>query len=83
MFGNMISNMMVKPFQSPLFDSPANHGLDYENVEFKARDGVTLRGWLLKGSMNRVIIQSHFGVQCSRCGWTPKGKEPAPRMLHR
>lgn len=76
MFGNMIANMMVKPFQSPLFDSPANYGLDYEDVEFQASDGVTLRGWLIKGGTDRVIIQSHFGVQCSRCGWTPKGKGP-------
>lgn len=76
MFGNIISNMMVKPFQSPIFDSPANYGLDYEDVEFEARDGVTLRGWLINGGTDKVIIQSHFGVQCSRCGWTPKGKGP-------
>ncbi|MEO0978994.1 MAG: alpha/beta hydrolase [Pseudomonadota bacterium] len=76
MFGNMISNMMVKPFQSPLFDSPEAHGLDYENVEFKAEDGVTLRGWLIKGGTGKVIVQSHFGVQCNRGGWTPKGHGP-------
>ena len=44
MLGNMISNMMVKPGQSPLFDSPEAHGLPYENVTFKAEDGTTLRG---------------------------------------
>ncbi|WP_305989301.1 S9 family peptidase [Roseibium sp. MMSF_3544] len=76
MFGNMISNMMVKPFQSPLFDSPEAHGLDYEDVEFKAEDGVTLRGWLIKGGTGKVIVQSHFGVQCNRGGWTPKGHGP-------
>ncbi len=76
MFGNMISNMMVKPFQSPLFDSPTNYGLDYEDVEFKARDGVILRGWLIKGGKDRVIVQSHFGVQCNRGGWSPEGKGP-------
>lgn len=76
MFGTAISNMMVKPFQSPLFDSPANYGLDYENVEFQARDGVTLRGWLIGGGMDRVIVQSHFGVQCNRGGWSPQGKGP-------
>lgn len=74
MFGNMISNMMVKPFQSPLFDDPKNYGLDYEDVEFKATDGVTLRGWLIKGGTDRVIVQSHFGVQCNRAGYCPKGK---------
>ena len=76
MLGNMISNMMVKPFQSPLFESPVKYQLDYEDVEFKAEDAVTLRGWLIKGGTNKVIVQSHFGVQCSRCGWTPKGKGP-------
>ena len=76
MFGNMVSNMMVKPSQSPLFDSPTNYGLDYENVEFKAHDGVTLRGWLIKSDTDRVIVQSHFGVQCNRGGWSPKGRGP-------
>ena len=35
---------------------------------------ITLRGWLIKGRADRVVIQSHFGVQCSRSGYTPKGK---------
>lgn len=74
MFGRMISDMMVKPYQSPLFDDPASYGLDYENVEFKTSDGVTLRGWLIKGGTDRVIVQSHFGVQCNRAGYCPKGK---------
>lgn len=74
MFGNMISNMMVKPYQSPLFDSPENYGLDHESVEFPAADGTRLRGWLIKGGTDRVIIESHFGVQCNRGGWSPEGK---------
>ena len=76
MFGKMISNMMVKPHQSPLFDSPEAHGLDYNDVAFLSEDNVTLRGWLIKGGRDKVIIQSHFGVQCNRGGWTPEGKGP-------
>lgn len=76
MFGNMISNMMVKPGQSPLFDSPEAHGLDYEDVAFKTEDNVTLRGWLIRGANDKVIVQTHFGVQCNRGGWTPKGHGP-------
>lgn len=74
MFGTMISNMMVKPYQSPLFDSPQAYGLDFEDVEFPATDGTTLRGWLIKGGTDKVIVQSHFGVQCNRGGWSPQGK---------
>ena len=74
MFGNMIADMMIKPGQAPLFDDPANYDLAYENVEFKTADGVTLRGWLIKGKTDKVIIQSHFGVQCCRAGWTTQDK---------
>lgn len=74
MFGTMISNMMVKPHQSPLFDDPAAYGLDYEDVSFETRDGVTLRGWLINGGTDKVVVQSHFGVQCNRAGYSPKGK---------
>lgn len=76
MIGNMVSNMMVKPYQSPLFDSPEAHGLAYENVEFPATDGTTLRGWLMEGTNGKVIVQTHFGVQSNRAGWTPKGHGP-------
>ena len=74
MLGKMISNMMVKPHQSPLFDSPDNYSLDYEQVRFKTRDGVQLHGWLIHGGRGRVVVQSHFGVQCNRAGWCRKGK---------
>ena len=70
----MVSDLMIKPGKSPVFGSPADFGLDFEDVEFPTSDGVTLRGWLIKGGTDRVIIQSHFGVQCSRAGYTPRGK---------
>jgi pimeloyl-ACP methyl ester carboxylesterase len=66
--------MMIKPGNSPVFNNPKDLGLDYEDVEFRTRDGVTLRGWLIKGAADKIIVQSHFGVQCSRSGYTPKGK---------
>jgi hypothetical protein len=81
MFGKMISNMMVKPGKSPVFDSPKNYNLEYEDVTFKTSDGVTLSGWLLKGGTDKVIIQSHFGVQCSRCGFTQEGKGMMKNVL--
>ncbi|MCG7995550.1 MAG: alpha/beta hydrolase [Candidatus Thiodiazotropha taylori] len=73
MFGNMIANTFINPFQSPVFDDPGNYDLEHENVAFKAKDGVELSGWLIKGDIDKVIIQSHFGVQCSRSGYRPKG----------
>ncbi|MEM7314971.1 MAG: alpha/beta hydrolase, partial [Planctomycetota bacterium] len=72
MLAKMVSDMMIKPGKSPVFEQPTD--VDFENVEFQSSDGVTLRGWLLKGGTDKVIIQSHFGVQCSRAGYSPKGK---------
>lgn len=74
MFAKMVSDMMIKPGNAPVFGNPKDFGLDFEAVDFQARDGVTLRGWLVPGGSDKVIVQSHFGVQCSRSGYTPKGK---------
>jgi len=74
MIVNYLADMMVKPGKSPVFNDPKDCGLDYEDVTFKTSDGVNLSGWLIKGGTDKVIIQSHFGVQCSRAGYTPKDK---------
>jgi pimeloyl-ACP methyl ester carboxylesterase len=72
MITKYVANMMIKPGKSPVFNNPKDFGLECEDVTFKASDGVTLSGWLVKGGTDKVIIQSHFGVQCSRAGYTPK-----------
>lgn len=65
---------MIKPGKSPVFETPEKYNLPYEDVSFVTEDGVTLSGWLVKGGTDKVIVQSHFGVQCSRCGFTQEGK---------
>ena len=74
MFGKTMSNLMIKPGKSPVFETPDKYDLPYEDVTFRTSDSVTLSGWLIKGGTKKVIIQSHFGVQCSRCGFTQEGK---------
>ena len=56
MIGKAISDLMIKPGKSPVFDSPENYGLDYENVSFKAKDGEELFGWIIKGSNDKVCL---------------------------
>ena len=74
MVTRILSNMIVKGGIAPVFESPKDYGLDYEDVQFQAKDGVKLRGWLIKGGADKIIVQSHFGVQSSRSGYTPRGK---------
>lgn len=74
MLTKYLADMMTKGGQSPVFETPAQYGLNYKDVTFQAEDGVTLSGWLIESSSDKVIIQSHFGVQCSRAGFTPEDK---------
>jgi dipeptidyl aminopeptidase/acylaminoacyl peptidase len=76
---NFLSNSIVKGGQAPVFGNPKDYGLEYEDVTFNAEDGVALSGWLVKGGTDKIIIQSHYGVQSSRSGYTPEGKG-APKM---
>ena len=70
-----VANIVTKKGDSPLFDNPKNDfGLDYQDVTFKTEDGILLSGWLVNPGQGKVIIQTHFGVQGSRSGYTPKGK---------
>jgi len=79
MITNYLSNSIVKGGKSPVFGTPGDFGLAYEDVTFQANDGVTLSGWLVRGGTDKIVIQTHFGVQCSRSGYTPEGKG-RPRM---
>jgi len=74
MVTGFLSNTIVKGGAAPLFDNPKNYGLDYEDVTFKATDGTQISAWLVKGGTDKIIVQSHFGVQACRAGFTPEGK---------
>lgn len=72
-----LADTYTKGGNAPVFGDPKDYRLDYENVEFKAEDGVTIRGWLIRGGTDKVVIQSHFGCLSSRSGYTPEGKRLA------
>ena len=77
MINRLLADLATKT-RAPMFDSPANYGLAYEDVEFDAADGVNLRGWIVNPGNQKIIIQNHFGLFCCRAGYTNDGK---PRML--
>ena len=81
MLGKFVSDIMIKPGKSPVLETPDKYNLKYEDISFTTSDGVILSGWLIKGGTDRVIIQSHFGVQCSRSGFTIEGKGMLEKSL--
>jgi pimeloyl-ACP methyl ester carboxylesterase len=70
--GNKIADTVLYPVDQPFPKTPADYGINYKDVEFFARDGVNLSGWLLNETAGQVIIMTHFGYRANRFGYQTK-----------
>jgi pimeloyl-ACP methyl ester carboxylesterase len=61
--------------RAPVLHSPAEHGLDYEDVTFPARDGVPLEGWFIPAPGSGKLIIANHPMGFSRSGM-PTQHEP-------
>jgi fermentation-respiration switch protein FrsA (DUF1100 family) len=70
--------------RSPVLHWPSEHGLDYEDVTFAARDGVPLEGWFIPAAGSGKLIIANHPMGFSRSGmpadvqpwhadWAPSG----------
>jgi len=60
-FCYFISRTVIHLDRQTVPRTPKDYGMNYENTEFKAADGVTIRGWLIPSSSNRLIVITHVG----------------------
>ncbi|MBI4377684.1 MAG: alpha/beta hydrolase, partial [Nitrospinae bacterium] len=44
------------PPRYPLHIPPSNYGLHFENIEFTTPDKIILKGWFIKGSVNKSVL---------------------------
>mgnify|MGYP001810530604 CR=1 FL=1 len=63
--------VIVHPHRQPVSLTPGDYGLEYDDVIFRARDGLTIRGWLIPGSGKGLVIQTHPNP-FNRIGFNPK-----------
>jgi hypothetical protein len=70
-----IADSFTRPSRSPVFGSPAEIGLPFENVTFASEDAVPLEGWFVPadGARTTVIVNHPRGF--SRSG-LPANEEP-------
>ncbi len=61
-----VSNMGTRPSERRLTDTPAHYGQDFIDVEFPSRDGLMLRGWLMKGEETKPTLIFGHGLFRSR-----------------
>lgn len=65
----------TKPFRSPVLGTPADVGLDYEDVFFPSEDGVGLEGWFIPREGSDKLIIANHPLWMSRTG-LPAHLEP-------
>ena len=63
-----LMRMSIAPMRRTMDSTPAEYGHAYEDIEFRSRDGVTLKGWLIPGSaksQHATIVFCH-GIDADR-----------------
>jgi uncharacterized protein len=70
-----ISGSIIHLNRQPVPKNPKDYGMDFEPVEFKTADGVTIKGWLIPGTTKKLVIQTHVGG-LTKYGSTTSYKNP-------
>lgn len=52
----------MQPARTPIMRTPADHGLDYEDIFFQALDGVPLEGWFIPADSDKLVVFNHPGT---------------------
>jgi hypothetical protein len=57
---NQMADSFGQQLRSPIWHSPSEASLDYEDVTFPSLDGVPLEGWFIPApGSNKIIIANH------------------------
>src|SRR5688572_2347856 len=91
----VLTKLMVRAARNPVLRTPATVGLEFENVSFKASDGVNLVGWFVpgknaKGVRGPIVVWVHgwmwnrIGNVAGKVPFTDRDVDflPATRALH-
>jgi predicted alpha/beta hydrolase len=57
--GYFIAYSAIHQNRQPVPKNPGDYEMSFENIEFKTSDGVNIKGWLIPGSANKLIIMTH------------------------
>ena len=52
----------IKPERVPVLRTPADYGMEYEDVFFSSFDGIPLEGWFIPADSDKLIIFNHPGT---------------------
>jgi uncharacterized protein len=55
----VVSGMIVHLDRQPVPKTPLDYGLAFQAITFRSEDGVDLKGWLIPGSAQKLVIMTH------------------------
>lgn len=70
-----IADSIIHLNRQPVPKTPKDYGMDFESIEFKASDGVNIKGWLIPGSADKLVIINHVGG-LTKYGSTKRYRNP-------
>jgi pimeloyl-ACP methyl ester carboxylesterase len=56
-----LARSLIKLDRQPVPKTPKDYGMDFQNIDFKAADGVDIKGWLIPAKSNKLIVITHVG----------------------
>ena len=56
-----IAGTIIHLNRQPVPRNPKHYGMEFESVEFETPDGVNIKGWIIPGSSNKLVIITHVG----------------------
>ena len=56
-----LSRTVIYLDRQPVPKTPKDYGMDFQHIEFKAADGVNIKGWLIPAKSNKLVIVTHVG----------------------
>ncbi len=71
----VFAQLTLNPKRQPVVASPADYGLEYEDVEFRSLDNLVLKGWFIPGDPRRVLLVTHPMYE-NRHGFLVRHKSP-------
>lgn len=56
-----LSRPIIYLDRQPVPKKPKDYGMVFQDIEFKAADGVKIKGWLIPGVLNKLTVITHVG----------------------
>jgi pimeloyl-ACP methyl ester carboxylesterase len=69
----IFAQLTLNPKRQPIEASPADYGMEYEDIEFQSSDNLCLKGWFIPGDPRKVLLVTH-PMYCNRHGFLVRNK---------